>query len=113
MYVFCSDKAAIDLPDWLTSADAWYYSGRASNTKVTENLSIHSFKDKTFQKEFEAAVEGNIPMEACALLGNAFLQREAIVVSNCLFRWGCYPTYYGSDVSLFAGDRKPYLQALI
>lgn len=32
-----------------------------------------------------------------ALIANATLQRSAISLSNKLFGWDCYPTYYGSS----------------
>ena len=37
-------------------------------------------------------------MKTTALLTNASFQRSAIKISNLLFDWNCYPTYYKSEI---------------
>lgn len=40
------------------------------------------------------------------MLANAAMQRKAIGLSNVLFDWDCYPTFYGSKFAVCPGDKR-------
>lgn len=92
------DKASIfQLPGWATSESAAYLSGGITEVDVKSHLSLKGFSSQNLQKDIEATVGNNIPLKATALLANAGLQRFAIGLSNQVWRFPCYPTFFGSD----------------
>lgn len=95
--VFVADKVGIDLPGWLTAQDSRYLSGGIEEASVGRSMSVEGFGTKRLQDAIEVKIGNNVPMKATALLANAALQCSAIGCSNMLFKWDCYPTYYGSS----------------
>lgn len=87
----------IEVPEWLTMTEARYLQGYWGNVNVEEHASIEGFVSGKFQKALEDFLAENIPAKGIALLENAALQRSAIEVSNWLFDWPCYPTFFGSS----------------
>jgi hypothetical protein len=95
------DKAGVfQLPDWATSESAAYLSGGITEADVKSHLSLKGFSSQKLQKDIEATVGNNIPLKATALLANAGLQRSVIGLSNQMWRFPCYPTFFGSDYVL-------------
>lgn len=88
--------ADINLPSSVTAEDAAYLTGGISKVSIRDQASIAGFASGDLQGALEDAVGNYIPFKAEVLLANAALQRSAIACSNELFRWDCYPTYFGS-----------------
>lgn len=99
-FIYLAEKSDIVLPSWVTAEDANYLSGDASHADVKSSLSIEGFASGALQKEIEKSVGNRIPFKATAMLTNAELQRECIAASNLLFKWSCYPAFYGSSLSI-------------
>lgn len=93
-----SGEMHLSFPSWLTAEDAKYLSGGISEVDVESKSNFIGFMSGEFQDALETKIENYIPMKANVMLSNAALQRKAIEYSNCIFSWGCYPTYFGSDV---------------
>ena len=89
-------KLHLDIPSWFTAEDATYLSGSKQKTNVRENLSIEGFQTKELQSAAENKLGNYVPAKATAIIENAAVQRCSIALSNLLFNWACYPTYYGS-----------------
>lgn len=97
--LFCAQRIAyIDLPEWLTTEEATYLSGGVTEVNLSTEVTLEGFKTGALQSALEAEIGNYIPAKASLLLGNAALQRSAIAVSDGLFGWGCYPTFYGSSI---------------
>lgn len=92
-----AERFNVDVPTWMTSEDAEYLTGAAGSDADWSDLSWQSFATEELQSCVENELSGKVPTKAIALLSNAGLQRSAIELSNCVFGWQCYPTYYGSD----------------
>lgn len=97
---------SIDIPPWLSTEDAAYLSGGRTNTDVAATASPKGFLSGELQQALEDEVGNHIPAKATALLANAELQCRAIAVSNSLFDWGCYPTFYGSTLAVVPADNR-------
>lgn len=109
--LYCAERLDISLPSWLTTEDANYLKGGITEAHVAEHLSIDGFLDKDLQTAVEDKVGNYIPCKALALLGNAAMQRESIVLSNCLFRWEAYPATYGSNYLIVPDDKRMLKEA--
>lgn len=97
--LFCAQRIAhIELPGWLTAEDAVYLSGGRTEVNVRAEATLDGFREGAFQEALETEIGNYIPAKASALLANAALQRCAIAVSNSLFGWEWYPTFYGSNI---------------
>ena len=94
--IIVSDRIGLDLPDWATAEDSKYLVGGIAPVDVADNLSFDDFIDEKLQGAVESKIENWIPGKASALITNAKLQRAGIELSNLVFQWECYPTYYGS-----------------
>lgn len=101
-----ADSVDVDLPSWVTTEDAAYLSGGIEKANVAKVANLEGFRDGKLQKEIEKEIGNNIPCKAMALLTNATLQRSAIAASDALFRWGCYPTHFGSDLLVDANNGR-------
>lgn len=88
----------IDLPSKASSREALYLSGdtAALQNEHTLHLSLSDIRSGTFQAAFEEEISRHIPFKSSALLGNALWQRAMIGLSDSLFKYECYPAYYGS-----------------
>ena len=96
---FCIQRMAhVDLPAWLTAEEATYLSGGKSDIDIHAEATLEGFASGSFQNALEAEIGNFIPAKASLLLGDAALQRSTIALSDRLFGWGCYPTFYGSTV---------------
>lgn len=77
-------------------------------------LSFDSIFEGTFQKEFSSFMADGVPKRKGVIITNALLQRKAIEVSNCLFGYETYPTFFGSKYiytpSTGQVTEKPLLQ---
>ena len=102
---FCIQRSNIELPSWFTSEDAHYLEGSSVQPDASALFSLFGFKDGTWQSAVADQVKEYVPCRAEAVLGNAALQRAAIMVSNDLFGWAAYPTFYGSDYAFIPADR--------
>lgn len=89
-------RAHVELPGWLTAEDASYLSGGIEKSHLGKTISLSGFMSEKFQKALDTELDNNIPCRAEVLLGNAALQRGAISLSNALFQFEAYPTFYGS-----------------
>lgn len=95
--LFCVQRVMqLEIPSWLSSEDARYLAGGENDVNVRASMSIEGIASGRFQKNLETEIKNYIPLKAYALLGNASLQRSFISMSNMLFAWECYPTYFGS-----------------
>lgn len=103
------ERCGVLLPLWLTSEDANYLAGGISETDLFKPHDVSYVLDGGFQADFEAEVGNYIPAKAFALLGYARLQREAIGISNLIWRWSCYPTMYGGEY-LYVPSEKSIVQ---
>lgn len=92
------EKLHLDLPSWLTTEDAQYLAGGIETTNLKSSLNFKGFFDGTLQSGLEAKINNYTPSRANVILLNAALQQQAIKVSNALFSWNCYPTFYGSTI---------------
>lgn len=108
----------LDLPSWFTAESARYLSGEGgeqSQLDIAENLSLDHFFENKLQASIEYEVESYIPLKATVLLLNAEMQRQAIRLSNEVFCFDCYPTFFGSTISylpnLNAVVQNPYESA--
>ena len=88
----------IDISSDLSSESASWLSGGTENVDVRSVANLEGFYSKELQATAETEIENYIPAKAYALLENASLQRSMIEVSNSLFHWRCYPTFYGSSL---------------
>lgn len=92
----------VRLPSWLTYEDASYLEGKRPVVALSDlGKSLESaggFQSGNAQTILQDYIAEFFPMRALALLGSAELQRLAIALSNQLFQWECYPTYYGSGI---------------
>lgn len=96
---FVAQKLQIELPSWATAADADLLRGNnAKRQALNIDRIFADLKDKTFQTTLETTIAEHTPFQAIALLDNAAIQRSFIVLSNALFDWECYPTFYGSNM---------------
>lgn len=108
----------LDLPSWFTTESVRYLSGEngsQSQLDIADNLSLDHFFENKLQTSIEHEVESYIPIKASALLFNAEMQRQAIRLSNEVFCFDCYPTFFDSTISylpnLNAVVQKPYESA--
>lgn len=100
------------LPTWLTAQDAEYLKGGVSESDVGQHMSLAGFASGALQEAIEDEVGNHIPLKAAALLGNAGVQRQAIAASNALFRWDCFPSFYGSKVLYLPKEDALMLQPM-
>lgn len=96
--LFLAERSGLSVPSVMTAADANYLSGSASSADVCAVANLSGFASKAFQEAVETEVSAHIPAKAVALLETAAWQRKAIRLSNAVFGWECYPTFYGSDI---------------
>lgn len=89
-------KLHLNLSSWLTAEDVMCLTGDWDSADIKPNLSFEEFTNKSLQKDVEQFVYNYTPLRAGALLLNSKLQRKAIEISNTLFMWDTYPTYYES-----------------
>ncbi|MEY8460630.1 hypothetical protein AALA69_05805 [Eggerthellaceae bacterium 24-137] len=89
-------RAHVELPSWLTAENASYLSGGIEESHLSKTISLSGFMSEKLQKALDTELDNNIPCRAEVLLGNASLQRSAISLSNALFQFEAYPTFYGS-----------------
>lgn len=61
------------------------------------SFTFQSFIDGSLQASVERHIGNYIPFKASAMLGNAAIQRDCILLSSKLFNYECLPTYFGSD----------------
>ena len=101
---FCIQRSGIDLPSWFTSEDARYLEGASAGPASSTTFSLSGFIDGTWQSAVADQVKEYIPCRVEAMLGNASLQRAAIMLSNDLFAWSAYPTFYGSDYAFLPSE---------
>lgn len=92
------EKMGATPPSWLTSEDAAYLEGKEPMSQFPELAGIEGFQSGYAQGVLQQYVESFVPMRGVALLADAGLERTFIAFSNSLFKWSCYPTYYGSTV---------------
>ena len=98
------NRIGLDLPAWLTNEDAIYLAGVKNNPDIAGMLSPASFVDGTLQSGVESEVGNYVPCKAWAQLANAKIQRTAIALSNEMFDWDAYPTFYGSKYAYVPKD---------
>lgn len=91
--VFFAQKVGVSLPPWLTGEDAAYLTGAVTE----EGQGATSFLDGSFQNMVQADLDAHMPLKSSLLLTNARIQRGFIGISNALFHWPAYPTFFGSD----------------
>lgn len=84
------------IPPWLSSEEASYLEGGKSPVDFSGDLA-GEFVTGKLQVNLENCVSNNIPGKGAALLGDAAVQRVAIILSNMAFSWPCYSTFYGSE----------------
>lgn len=96
-FAACNSRMWRNPPQWLTAENAAYLTGGLTKTDLNAALSYEGFKDGQLQNAVEGTLENHVPAKATALYGNSELQRAAIQISNSLFNWQCYPSYYGSN----------------
>lgn len=87
----------LSMPEWLSPSSAIWLQGGKSNSSIRGALNAEGISSGRLQNALEDKLEDYIPCKYTALLLPAELQRNAIVASNALSRWDCYPTYYGSN----------------
>ncbi len=93
----------IHLPGWLTSEDADNL--QKTNLKKTNDdeanlwnsFTIENVASNEFQEAVNITISEHFPCKAITLFANAATQRNAIALSNTIFGWSCFPTYYGSE----------------
>lgn len=93
---FLQNAVKADLPPWLTAEDSLYLEGGQKTASIEENFSLDGIFSGGFQDAVQTKIGNYIPAKAACLLGNAALERRFIEASNSIFRWDCYPTFYGS-----------------
>lgn len=86
------------IPAWLAIEDAFYLSGEETHGDVVGTTTVSGFASGAFQAACETEVGNSIPAKGSALMANAALQRMAIKVSNGLFGWECFPTFFSSSL---------------
>lgn len=94
--LFGALRLGADVPVQLTAEPAQFLAGGISSSSIDEHLNFNDFTNGTLQGSIEDAIGNYIPGKAFAIETNAAAQRAAIVSSNTLFAWDCYPTYFGS-----------------
>lgn len=85
----------MEIPPTISSEEGLNLSGEIDSKPIP--LSPSDIKSGATQKAFEKEITRYIPFKSSALLGNAKLQKTMIELSNSLFGWKAYPTYYGSN----------------
>lgn len=104
--LLCAEKGGVGLPYWITAEDAIYLSGDGTKGNISHNLNIQAFSNGVLQEEIQKTFEARIPLKAIVMMSNASLQRCAIELSNTLFSWESYPTYYGSEILLHQKESR-------
>lgn len=107
--LFVASKAGIDLPDQLTAESAKYLSGGINDADVSSTANLEGFVSESFQNAVEAEIGNFIPAKAFCMLNDAELQRTFIRMSNSVFDFECYPTYFGSKY-IETSDREHVLE---
>lgn len=97
-FMVACDVAGVQLPSWATAEDAKWISGGIKETNVKQNFNIKGFASRVLQDSVEDEIGNRVPCKGAAMLGNAALQRGLISISNSLFSWECYPTFFGSNI---------------
>lgn len=97
-FIWAADELDIPLPTWLGPEAACYLEGRDPEITFPDLGGLEGFESGNAQALLQNYIGFYVPMRASALIGSAEWQRTAIGLSNELFQWGCYPTYYGSTV---------------
>lgn len=87
----------LDLPDWVTAESSTFLEGGNQEVHVKQSLTLDGWSSGKLQSDLALAIENYIPFKSSALLGNAFFQRQAIAVSNALFQYEAFPTFFGSE----------------
>lgn len=88
-----------DLPAFVTNEDYSKLSGGTTPTDLNAHFNLDGFLGEDMQSSLESKIEDYIPFRANIVFGFAISQQNAIKLSNCLFNWACYPTFYGSDMA--------------
>lgn len=88
---------ANECPEWLSSERADYLVGGVQSASPMAHVSLDGFVSGRFQDSLETVIGRHIPGRAEALLMDGALNRLFIDLSNTLFQWECYPTFYGSE----------------
>lgn len=96
LLLFCSERCGVNLPSWLTSADASYLAGGSQEVDFLGQCNIEGVLSGNLHDAVEAEVGNYVPTKAIALVANAGIQRFAIGASNAAFGWPCYPSSFGS-----------------
>lgn len=95
--LYCAIKIGVDVPVELTSKPAEYLAGGLSEADVAASFNLSDIKNKRFQDAAETEIGNYIPAKANAIIFGAWTQRMGIEVSNAVFNYDCYPTFYGSN----------------
>lgn len=94
-------SAASFLP-WIRTSpinvEAEYLTGEKAISTIQLPTSLDGFLSKKTQKHIEQYIDWCVPAKATTMLATSSLQRDAISLSNKLFGFACYPTFFGSDV---------------
>lgn len=83
--------------NWLTGERVTYLVGGIQGDSFAKSLSVDGFVTGHLQGSLEGAVAEAVPARDAVLLADAAIERRFIAMSNALFCWDCYPTFYGSD----------------
>lgn len=75
---------------------------------MERSLKYTDWQTRDFQKSFEDADGKYVPCRAVAAMAYSGIQRAFISLSNCFFRYDCFPTNYGSSVAYAPRERGLY-----
>lgn len=87
----------ISLPYWASNEAASYLVGSNETKSLRDYLSYEGVASGDLQKCLDEKMSDSVPLKFEALLGYGALQRGLIAISNQLFRWEAYPTFYGTE----------------
>lgn len=96
-----------DFPEWTgVGKDFSQLEGREYSN--LPKVSLDKITSSEFQDEFEQFMSDSLPLKEDALFLNAFLQRSVISLSNTVFGYEVYPTFFDSDYVYSAGNDMLY-----
>lgn len=99
-FVLVLEKCGFSLPSWANGEEASYLEGTVGRAASTDSYTLEGFLQGQFQEAAEEKVEDCVPCREVAFLATAAWQREAIKLSNRVFQWPCFPTFFGSEIAV-------------
>lgn len=104
--VGAAEYFGVSLPGRVSGASANYLTGEAPAPLPT--FAFDNVRNGQAQEEAERMIEDLVPFRADAIVANAEIDRVFIRLSNTVFRFPCYPSFYGSNYVIAPDQSRIY-----